>query len=154
MQAIFLLLKNPQNPGLSANEPLFVTTTLFGSIGHVCQTVIYHISWNTLNLTTYWKFGVRFLLKSSTLYIWTSSTVHTYWGRFFCREPAKLRSRQGWTLTLMSTTGHGSGHGSGSGTAQDELWLKNRPLRMFRVVIIFQMSNCWNILAYLKFVWQ
>jgi hypothetical protein len=27
----------------------------------------------------------------------------------------------------MSTTGHGSGHGSGSGTAQDELWLKNRP---------------------------
>jgi hypothetical protein len=28
----------------------------------------------------------------------------------------------------MSTTGHGSGHGSGSGTAQDELWLKNRPL--------------------------
>jgi hypothetical protein len=53
-----------------------------------------------------------------------------YWGRFFCREPAKLRSRQGWTWTLMSTTGHGSGRGSGSGTAQDELWLKNRPLAM------------------------
>jgi hypothetical protein len=49
-------------------------------------------------------------------------------GRFFCREPAKLRSRQGWTLTLMGTAGHGSGQGSGSGTAQDELWLKNRPL--------------------------
>jgi hypothetical protein len=46
------------------------------------------------------------------------------WGRFFCREPAKLRSRQWWTLTLMSTTGHGSKHGSGSGTAQDELWLE------------------------------
>jgi hypothetical protein len=53
-------------------------------------------------------------------------------GRFFCREPAKLRSRQGWTLTLMITTGQGSGHGSGSGTAQGELWLKNRPLLLFR----------------------
>jgi hypothetical protein len=42
-------------------------------------------------------------------------------GRFFCREPAKLRSGQGRTLTLMTTTGHRSRHGSGSGTAQDEL---------------------------------
>jgi hypothetical protein len=46
----------------------------------------------------------------------------------FCPEPAKLRSRQGWNLTLMRTSGHGSGHRSGSGTDQDELWLKNRPL--------------------------
>jgi hypothetical protein len=46
----------------------------------------------------------------------------------FCLEPAKLRSRQWWTLTLMHTAGHGSGHGSGSGTDQDEHWLKNRPL--------------------------
>jgi hypothetical protein len=52
----------------------------------------------------------------------------TSWARFFCWEPAKLRSRQGWTLTLMSTTGHGSGHGSGSGMTQDDLLLKNRPL--------------------------
>jgi hypothetical protein len=67
---------------------------------------------------------------------------------FFCREPAKLSSRQGWTLTLMHTAGHGSGHESRSGT--EELWLQKPGLRALwqRNVSLISLNLQTNVFRY------